>query len=503
MAERRCSLDANMDVLLAHSFFLKNDPKQSEKMRPYPPLGTLYAASFLRDKGYEIGLFDAMLAGGMHEFEALLESAQPRFLIVYEDQFNFLNKMCLLHSRDAACRMARLARDRGCTVIAAGSDVSDHPEIYLRHGAHFGIVGESEHALGELIDSLTGRIPVPVESISGLSMLDPGCPGEVRRNEARTPERHPDVFPFPAWDLLDAESYRRVWVAAHGYFSVNMVSTRGCPFHCNWCAKPIWGQRYAMRSPANVAQEMALVKASIKPDHIWFADDIFGLQPKWVVEFAQEVEVRQASVPFMIQSRADLMTEKAVNALARAGCTEVWIGAESGSQKILDAMDKGIQVEQIVSARERLKATGIRACYFVQFGYPGESFDDILATAELIRNTRPDEIGVSVSNPLPGTKFYQMVGAQLGEKDHWQDSDDLAMMFEGTYTTEFYRKIYKLVHTELELIKRGASTAELDEVVVAWRELRESESGYRSSRPTFVEKYYPTVSAPDLSKRWN
>jgi anaerobic magnesium-protoporphyrin IX monomethyl ester cyclase len=258
-----------------------------------------------------------------------------------------------------------------------------------------------------------------------------------------------------------------------------------------------------MRSPANVAQEMALVKASIKPDHIWFADDIFGLQPKWVVEFAQEVAVRRASVPFMIQSRADLMTEKAVNALAQAGCTEVWIGAESGSQKILDAMDKGIQVEQIVSARERLKATGIRACYFVQFGYPGESFDDILATAELIRNTRPDEIGVSVSNPLPGTKFYQMVGAQLGEKDHWQDSDDLAMMFEGTYTTAFYRKIYKLVHTELELIKRGASTAELDEVVVAWRELRESESGYRSSRPTFVEKYYPTVSAPDLSKRWN
>ena len=248
-----------MDVLLAHSFFLKNDPKQSEKMRPYPPLGTLYAASFLRDKGYEIGLFDAMLAGGMHEFEALLESAQPRFLIVYEDQFNFLNKMCLLHSREEACRMAMLARDRGCTVIAAGSDVSDHPEIYLRHGAHFGIVGESEHALGELIDSLTGRIPVPVETISGLSVLDPKCPGAVRRSEARTPERHPDVFPFPAWDLLDAESYRRVWVAAHGYFSVNMVSTRGCPFHCNWCAKPIWGQRYAMRSPANVAQEMALV----------------------------------------------------------------------------------------------------------------------------------------------------------------------------------------------------------------------------------------------------
>jgi anaerobic magnesium-protoporphyrin IX monomethyl ester cyclase len=299
------------------------------------------------------------------------------------------------------------------------------------------------------------------------------------------------------------ESYRQAWLSAHGYFSLNMVSTRGCPFHCNWCAKPIWGQRYAMRSPANVAREMAMVKAKLKPDHIWFADDIFGLQPKWVVEFAQEVQSRDASVPFMIQSRADLMTEKAVAALAQAGCAEVWIGAESGSQKILDAMDKGTQVEQIVTARERLKAAGIRACYFVQFGYPGETFDDILATAELIRTTLPDDIGISVSNPLPGTKFYRMVGEQLGEKDHWQDSNDLAMMFQGTYTTAFYRQLYKLVHRELELLRRADSTAELDAVAAAWRALGESESGFRSGKPTPVERYYPIVSAPDLSKRWN
>ncbi|MGA2601214.1 MAG: radical SAM protein [Bryobacteraceae bacterium] len=492
-----------MGVLLAHSFFLKNDPKQSEKMRPYPPLGTLYAASFLREKGYKIALFDAMLAGGIHEFEAALEAAGPRFLIVYEDQFNFLNKMCLLHSRAAACHMARLGRERGCTVIAAGSDVSDHPEIYLRHGADFGIVGESEHALSELLDALSSLHSAPLDSIAGLAVPDDTCPGGVRRNMARNPERRPDVFPFPAWDLLDTERYRQAWLHAHGYFSVNMVSTRGCPFHCNWCAKPIWGQRYAMRSPANVAEEMALIKATIRPDHIWFADDIFGLQPKWVVEFAAEVKARNASVPFMIQSRADLLTDKAVQALAQAGCTEVWMGAESGSQKILDAMDKGIRVEQVIGARERLRAAGIQAAYFVQFGYPGETFDDILATAALIRETQPDEIGVSVSNPLPGTKFYRMVGAQLGEKDHWQDSNDLAMMFEGTYTTPFYRMLYQLVHRELELMSRSAPKEDLEEVGRQWIELGQVESSYRSSSPTFVQKYYPSVSAPDLSRRWN
>ena len=492
-----------MDVLLAHSFFLKNDPKQSQKMRPYPPLGTLYAASFLRQKGYQTALFDAMLASGTSEFQALLERVAPRFVIFYEDQFHFLNKMCLLHSREEACRMTHMARERGCVVIAAGSDVSDHPEAYFQHGVQYAIAGESEHTLGELLDSLSGRGSTPLEAIAGLAIPDENFPKGVRRNVARVPERRPDIFPFPAWDLFDVQRYRRAWRDAHGYFSVNMVTTRGCPFHCNWCAKPIWGQRYAMRSPANVAEEMALVKSRIEPDHIWFADDIFGLQPKWVEEFAAEVRARDASVPFMIQSRADLMTEKAVTALAQAGCVEVWMGAESGSQKILDAMDKGIQVEQVVRARELLRRSGIRACYFVQFGYPGETFDDILATAALIRNTLPDDIGVSVSNPLPGTKFYDMVKAQLGEKDHWQDSDDLAMMFEGTYTTPFYRILHKLIHRELELLRGGASAAELNEVQARWQELTAAEPEYRSVSPTAVQKNYPSVSAPDLSQRWN
>jgi radical SAM superfamily enzyme YgiQ (UPF0313 family) len=492
-----------MDVLLVHSFFLKNDPKQTEKMRPYPPLGTLYAASFLRQKGYEAGVFDAMFAGGSHELAAAIQSAKPRFLVLHEDEFNFLNKMCLLHSREEACRMAQIGRDYGCTVIAAGSDVSDHPEVYLSHGAQFAIIGEPEHALGQLIDTLSGCSSMPIGSIAGLAVLDETHPGRVRRNTARTPERHPDIFPFPAWELLDTERYRRAWREAHGYFSINMVSTRGCPFHCNWCAKPIWGQRYAMRSPANVAQEMALLKSKIKPDHIWFADDIFGLQPKWVTEFAQEVKARDASVPFMIQTRADLMTDRAVEGLAEAGCVEVWMGAESGSQKILDAMDKGIQVEQVVTARARLKRVGIRACYFIQLGYPGETFDDILATAALIRNTRPDDIGVSVSNPLPGTKFYQMVAAQLGEKDHWQDSNDLAMMFEGAYTTPFYRKLYKMLHRELQLMNSGASREELAQIEREWLELGEAAPEYRSSSPTLVQKHYAMVAAPDLSKRWN
>ncbi len=490
------------DVLLAHSFFLKNDPKQVAKMRPYAPLGTLYAAAQLRQEGHAVALFDAMLAAGEEELAAALDEHRPDFFVLYEDSFNFLNKMCLEHTRAAACRMSRAAREAGATVLAAGADVTDHPRVYLESGVDYALPGEADHTVGELIAAL--RAGRPVEEIPGLAVADPRAPGGVRRTVSRPLERHPDAFPLPAWDLVDAERYRAAWRQAHGYYSVNLVTTRGCPFHCNWCAKPIWGRRYAMRSPGNVAEEMALVQRTLAPDHVWFADDIFGLQAKWVADFGREVEARGVRIPFTIQSRADLMTEVAVEGLSRAGCAEVWLGAESGSQKVLDAMDKGIRVEEIVAATRRLQAAGIRACWFLQFGYPGETWDDILATVSLVRENLPDDVGVSVSYPLPGTKFFDMVQAELGEKTRWQDSNDLAMMFQGTYQTPFYRKLRQVVHREVEIRRSGAADAEaLRSLGADWRELERLENTCRSAAPTAVHKPYETLPVPDLTKAWN
>jgi anaerobic magnesium-protoporphyrin IX monomethyl ester cyclase len=499
-----------VDVLLAHSYFLKYDPKQVQKMRPYAPLATLYAASYLRSLGYSVALFDAMLADGEHEFALALERHQPRFVTLYEDNFNFLSKMCLSRMREAACSMGEQARQQGATVIAAGSDVTDHPEIYFAHGVQYALLGEPDHTLRELLDSLSECRTQPLECINGLALPDASAPNGLRRTAKRIPERHPDVFPFPAWDLLDVERYRAAWTQAHGYFSLNMASTRGCPFHCNWCAKPIWGQRYAMRSPANVAEELALVKRMLRPDHIWFADDIFGLRPQWVAEFGREVAARDAAIPFMIQSRVDLMTEPAVAGLAQAGCAEVWMGAESGSQKVLDAMDKGTSVHEIAEARARLKVASIKACFFIQFGYPGETFEDIMATVQMVRETLPDNIGVSVSYPLPGTKFYEMVKEQLGAKTNWSDSNDLSMMFQGSYQSPFYRKLHEVLHHDLELRQRIAAgppdadlIAAIDQLNGDWLELGRLEVEHRSIAPTLIAKSYGELAAPDLSQEWN
>jgi len=462
-------------ILLGQSYFLRFDPKLWEAMQPYPPLGTLYAASYLRQHGYEVALFDAMLADSENEWGKALDEHQPQYAILYEDNFNYLSKMCLLRMREAAFRMIDMARSRGCTVILCGADATDHYQTYLLKGADYVLIGEGEETLIELLDQLSAG--KDLKSVLGLAyqssdsnrgsqivnrqhlhLAQVQVSQIVNRNPRRPDISNLDALPFPAWDLVDVEKYRMVWLKKHGYFSMNMVTTRGCPFHCNWCAKPIWGQRYHSRSPENVAAEMKWLKETYHPDHIWFADDILGLKPGWLPRFADVLQAQGSLIPFKCLSRADLLTrEGEVEALARAGARTVWMGAESGSQAILDAMDKGTRVEQIHEAARRLKRAGIRVGFFLQFGYPGETRADIELTIQLMRDADPDDIGISVSYPMPGTKFYEAVRDQLGEKQNWIDSDDLSMLYLGPFNTEFYRKLHSVVHKEFRARKAWKS----------------------------------------------
>jgi anaerobic magnesium-protoporphyrin IX monomethyl ester cyclase len=216
---------------------------------------------------------------------------------------------------------------------------------------------------------------------------------------------------------------------------------------------------------------MAYLKRSFEPDHVWFADDIFGFRVDWVQAFADAVHATGGSVPFTIQSRADLLSRRMARALKDAHCREVWIGAESGSQRVLDAMNKGTSVEEIMEAREHLRAEDIRVGYFIQLGYLDEQLDDILATRELIETSQPDDIGVSVAYPLPGTQFYDVVKEQLRKKTNWQDSDDLEMMFEGTYSSDFYRAVRNLLHEQVTVQARSRQPGSHEQREAARREL--------------------------------
>lgn len=431
-----------VDVLLTHSNHVFNDRKQTEKMQPYPPLQTLLAAAVLRDAGLSVAFCDVAFDAPEDKFEAMLRDCAPRLVVVCEDDFNFLSKMCLGRNREVAFGMAKTARELGYTTAVHGSDASDHVNQFINAGFEYVLIGEVETTLLQLAEG------VPAGEIAGLAYVSPKS-GRVRYNPRRSLRDNLDSLPRPAWDLVDMNQYRRAWLSAHGFFSLNIVSSRGCPFKCNWCAKPVYGTAYHARSARSVAEEMLFLKREYRPDHLWFADDIFALSARWTREFASAVEMLGAQVPFKMQSRCDLMTRDTVSALKRAGCREVWMGAESGSQRILDAMDKDIRVDQIYTARENLARHGIRTGFFLQFGYRGECWEDIEATLQMVREARPDDVGISVSYPLPGTKFYQLVSSEMKAKLNWSDSGDLAMMFGGTYSSAFYRALADALHLEV------------------------------------------------------
>ena len=473
-------------VLLTHSYHLPYDPKQVRKMQPYPPLGTLYAATALREHGISVAVFDSMLQDPLTAFPEALKQHRPKIVAIYEDDFNFLSKMCLTRMRDLAWQLAQAAQAAGAIVIAHGSDATDHAEAYLQNGADFVLRGEAEESLVELCASIL-TIGEVQKDIAGVVHFD--AAGRLVQSAIKSPKNaNWKNLPMPARDLINLQPYREAWVSAHGHFSASMVTSRGCPYRCNWCAKPISGDKYQLRAPELVAAEIRELKEVHGVQHIWFGDDVFALNQHWVEQFANEVAALKCELPFKIQSRADLMSPVTVAALKRGGCAEIWMGVESGSQKVLKAMDKGLRVTDVVTARALLGDANIRACYFLQFGYPGELWEDIQQTIELVRTTRPDDIGVSFSYPLPGTVFFDRVREQIGSKRNWIDSDDLCLMFKAAYKDEFYLSLRNALHAEVDSWHNQAARGNVD-LQQLWQKVFELEQIARNSEATSFASY--------------
>jgi radical SAM superfamily enzyme YgiQ (UPF0313 family) len=483
-------------LLFTHSYFLRFDPKQWATGQPYAPLGTLYAAAFLREHGYSVSFFDTMFVMNPSVLQDKIEEYKPDIFVIYDDGFNYLTKMCLTNMREAAFSMIKMAKQKGCIVIVSSSDSTDHYIKYLDAGADFILIGEAEITLLELTNCIRSGSK-DFGSIQGLAYKENQ---EFIKTAKRNVINNLDSLPFPAWDLVDLEPYRKIWMKTNGYFSMNMGTTRGCPFKCNWCAKPIYGNRYNSRSPQHVVAELKMLKEKYHFDHIWFCDDIFGLKPGWVNEFADLVQREKLSFRFKIQSRADLLVqENYIQALARAGCENAWMGAESGSQKILDAMDKGTTIAQIYEATSMLKKNGIHPSFFIQFGYLDETKEDIDKTVQMINELLPFELGISVSYPLPGTKFFEKVKDQLKEKTNWTDSDELKLMFKNTYPPAFYKQLHRYVHKNYRKHLAFDSIKKLlkNPVAISYNNLKKAASAaYYIPATFFAKRRLETLTEP-------
>jgi len=436
-------------VLICNAYYYPLDTKQWKIAQPYPPLGTLYAAAYLRDNGFDIHFKDNNLKSTASQVIDEIKEYDIPYLVIYDDGFNYLTKMCLTNMRDETYRTIKEAKKLGCTVIINSSDSTDHFMDYHEVGVDYVIHGEGEITLNELLDHLE----------QGISTKDTlGISQKINNDTSKNPKRpvlkNLDELIMPAWDLADIEAYRKIWMENHGYFSLNLATTRGCPYKCNWCAKPIYGNRYNSRSPENVVEEISYLIKEYQLDYFWMCDDIFGLKPNWVKRFNEIIQDKNLKFKYKIQSRVDLMLkEDQIKDLVESGADMIWVGAESGSQRILDAMDKGTDVEQIYEASKILKQEGARVAFFLQFGYLGEKWQDIKQTIKMVLDLMPDDIGISVSYPLPGTKFYEKVKFDLVTKANWTDSDDLDLMFENTYKPEFYKTLHRYVHNRYRIKK--------------------------------------------------
>lgn len=443
------------DLLLVNPLFLQEDPVEQRLMTPYFPLGLLYLAATAREAAYKVSIFDGMFAGGDEEFAAMLRREQPRVVGI----------SILATVRAAALRLAELAHRQGAIVVVGGADPTGRPESYLEYRVDGSsptdevcpvdlvVVGEGEQTLLEVLPVLLngGVDPAALAGVQGLVYRDGD--GQVVSTPARAHCTDLDGLPLPARDLIDFEAYRQGWRGQHGFFSMSLIATRGCPYGCKWCQKSVFGRSFRPRAPELVAEEMRIIKEQYHPDQLRIVDDVMGIDRKWVRTWHDAVLARDAATSFECLSRVDLMDEEMVRLLSEAGCVRIAFGAESGSQRVLDAMGKGTTVEQILEAAELCRRHGIELYFYIMLGYPGEEWDDIRKTVNLLRETRPDFFSSTIAYPLPGTQFFAEVQHRLLDAPDWDYTAENRLLFQREYSTRFYRWVQRWLYKEWQVAR--------------------------------------------------
>ncbi|MBN1260105.1 MAG: B12-binding domain-containing radical SAM protein [Anaerolineae bacterium] len=464
------------DILLVNPLFLRDDPVESKLMTPFFPLGILYVAATARSAGYDVAIFDAMFAESDDEFVAALEKEQPAIV-----GFGVLATV-----RRAALRLAALAKHRGAIVLMGGADPTARPDVYLQHDVAGApvvdvvVVGESEAIIPQLLPVLLEDGPASdrLAAVPGVAFRD--GTGIVMQTERCALLEDVDAVPLPARDLVDFTPYREAWRRKHGVFTLSLIATRGCPFNCAWCQKIVFGRSFRPRAPERVAEEMRQLKTQYHPDFLRIVDDAMGIQKSWVRRWRDAVLEKDAVIPFECLSRVDLLDEEVIQWLKEAGCRRIAVGAESGSQKVLDAMTKGTKVEQIYRTAELCRRLGVETYFYMMVGYPGEAWEDLQLSVKMLRETRPDTFSTTIAYPLPGTPFFEQVKDRLPEGDglvpDWDYTAENKLLFgRDHYSTYFYRRVIRWFHHEWQdaWIRAGQPVplaARLKNTVALWRD---------------------------------
>jgi anaerobic magnesium-protoporphyrin IX monomethyl ester cyclase len=436
------------DLLLTHGYFLHEDPKELQIMKPYPPLGILYLCSHLRARGFSVDVHDSTFST-QEALHARLREQQPSVLGVYAN----------LMTRPKVVNILAEARRNGWRTIVGGPEPGAYVEEYLRAGAEVVVLGEGEITMEELLPLMLAGGAQHLDDVRGIAFLNGN--EEVVRTPPRLQIQDLDAQPWPDREAIDTGRYVETWRTHHGMGSISLITARGCPFRCEWCSHQVYGQTHRRRKPQFVADELEWLKQRYKPDMLWVADDVFTINHAWLEEWREQVTSRSLHIPFECISRADRLTEDVIRTLAELGCFRLWIGSESGSQRILDRMQRGVTIESVQKATKLCRDYGIKTGMFLMWGYEGEELDDIEATIEHVRASKPDVFLTTVSYPIKGTPYFKRVEEQgrIRATKPWAESSDRELEIVGRRSGEFYQIANQLLKHEVEL---ALMTAQMD-----------------------------------------
>jgi anaerobic magnesium-protoporphyrin IX monomethyl ester cyclase len=456
------------ELLLTHGYFLYEDPKELQIMKPYAPLGILYLCSHLRKQGFDVDVFDTTFSNREALFQHL-RTETPSVVGIYAN----------LMTRGNVVEILKVAREAGWKTIVGGPEPGAYALEYLQAGANYVVFGEGELTMQDLLEAF--RAGATHSSIHGLAYLD--SDGNMHETPQRAQIADLDSQPWPARHAIDVGRYVKTWRDAHGQGSVNFITARGCPYKCRWCSHQVFGQTHRRRDPLLVVDEVEWLLQTYSPDMVWVSDDVFTINHKWLRDYAAEMRRRSLHIPFECISRADRLNPEMLDLLAELGCFRVWIGSESGSQRILDAMDRGVKVEQVQQAVALTRERGIESGMFLMWGYEGEELDDIEATIKHVSISKPDIFFTTVSYPIKGTPYYQKVSDRLVQLKPWGISSDREIKIKGRHSRTFYSYADKLLKDEVKLARlAGTTEADSDLAATLRDEIQAARAGLHSTR---------------------
>lgn len=428
-----------MKIVLTHGYFLEEDPKEKLIMRPYPPLGILYISAYLEQNGFPNSVYDSTF-NTIEDLKSFLLGERPDIIGIYTNLMTKLNVLKII----SFVRSAGVLNHT--KIVLGGPEIRNHKENFLRFGADVIVFGEGEDTMLDIVHAYANDNP-DLHNLPGTAFLDKQ--GNVVTNPERILMRDINQLPFPARNKINLQRYFDTWKQHHGISMINLNTMRGCPYSCKWCSRAVYGSSYRRRSAALVANEIQYLKQNYNFDMIWFVDDVFTINHKWLREFVAEMQARQLQVPYEIITRADRLTEEAVQLLKQSGCFRVWIGAESGSQKVIDAMDRRVKVDDVRKMIQLVKSYGIEAGTFIMLGYPGEEETDILETLHHLKTSNPDHYTITVAYPIKGTPLYAEVENLFVEDLPWNSSTDRDIDFKRTYNRKYYDHAINWIHYEM------------------------------------------------------